>query len=155
MQKAERVFKPSWLQLRLKNYIKSLFEKSKYAVDKQAKGGHQHCNLDVASTTVNNVCCDLILASDPLTKVKRKLNLPQYEILSSLFHKYRPYPNEVPLRIIGRVVLMSHHWRDVTLINKAKKRFGCEHRNPKCECAQFALKDITRPYKVIQYSNLT
>ena len=42
---------------------------------------------------------------------------------------------------------MSHHWRDVTLVNKAKKRFGCEHRNQKCECAQFALRNITRPYK--------
>ena len=67
-----------YLSTFIKNYIKSLFEQSKYAVEKQAKGGHQRddSSLDVANTTVNNVCCDLILALDPLTNVKRKLNLP-------------------------------------------------------------------------------
>ena len=110
--------------------MQSLFEQSKYAVEKQAKGGHQRDenSLDVAKITVNDVCCDLILASDPLTDVKRKLNLPRYEILSSLFYKYCPYANDVPLCIMGRVVLMFHHWREVTLVNKAKKRFDYNHR---------------------------
>ena len=114
--------------------MESLFEQSRQAIEKQAKGGHQHNEDDssVPNATVNNVCCKLILASDPVTNIKRKLNQPQYEILSSLFYRYRPYPNDIPLCIVGRIVLISHHWWEVTLINKAKKRFNCNHRNPKC-----------------------
>ena len=36
---------------------------------------------EVMSNDVNNVCCKLILASDPVTDVKRKFNIPKYEIL--------------------------------------------------------------------------
>ena len=103
MEKTTMVFKPDWLQTHPRNYMESLFEQSRQAIEKQAKGGYQcnECDSNILNATVNNVCCELILASDPVTDVKRKLNQPQYEILLSLFYKYHPYPNEIPLRIIG------------------------------------------------------
>ena len=99
MKNAEMVFRPKWLQTHPKNYMKYLFEQSKHAIEKQARGGSQcdETGLKGANVTVNNVCCELILASDLVTDVKRKLNRPQYELLSSLFYKYHHYPNDVPL----------------------------------------------------------
>ena len=99
MENAEMVFRPSWLQTHPRNYMKYLFEQSKHAIEKPTKGGNQcdETGLNVANVAVNNVCCELILAPDPVTGVKRKWNWPQYEILSSLFYKYHPYPNDVPL----------------------------------------------------------
>ena len=86
MENAEMVFRPKWLQTHPRNYMKYLFEQSKHAIEKQTRGENQHdvTGLNVANVAVNNLCCELILASDPVTDVKRKLNRPQYEILSSL-----------------------------------------------------------------------
>ena len=74
----------------------------------------------MSTNGVNNVCCKLILASDPVTDVKRKFNIPKYEILSSLFNKFQQFPNDIPLCTLGRIVLMCHHWQNVTLINSVK-----------------------------------
>ena len=103
IERANKVFKPDWLQTHPRNYVKSLFEQSHQAVNKQAEGGYQHTkyNPEVMSNDVNNVCCKLILASDPVTDVKRKFNIPKYEILSSLFNKFQQFPNDIPLRILG------------------------------------------------------
>ena len=112
MEMTTRVFKPDWLQSHPQDYMESLFEQSQQAIEKQAKGGYQHNENDssVLNATVNNLCCKLILALDPVTDVKRKLNQPQYKILSSLFYRYCPYPNDIPLCVVERIVLICHHW---------------------------------------------
>ena len=129
--------------------MQQLFEQSQQAIKAQAQGGYQPDKVDhtVPSVEINNMCCNFILVSDPVTDVKRKLNQPQYEILTTFFHKFHSYPNDIPLRIVGRIVLISHHWQEVTLVNKAKRRLHCTHHSSQCECAQFALRNITRPYK--------
>ena len=57
--------------------MKYLFEQSEHAIEKQARGGSQRDENGFKGTnvTVNNVCCELILASDPVTDVKKETEL--------------------------------------------------------------------------------
>ena len=91
VSKTQQVFAPQWLQRHPKEYMQQLFEQSQQAIEAQAQGGYQPDKVDltIPSVEINNVCCNFILASDPVTDVKGKLNQPQYKILVTLFRKYR------------------------------------------------------------------
>merc|ERR1712240_950361 len=78
---------------------------------------------------------------------KSSSNTPDYSIIGPLFSKYQDYSNDVPLRILGRIVLILHHWIDLTLIRKAKRNLNCPHKMYYCQCAEKALQHIVRPYK--------
>ena len=149
IDKAKKMFAPDWLQQHPKKYIKTLFESSKTAIAKQADGGAIKENIgnESAIITMSSVCCDFVSASDPLNDIKQKSNLPDYSVLEPLFSKYQEYSNDIPLWILGRVVLALHHWIDLTLIRKAKRNANCIHKMYHCPCTNNALQHIIRPYK--------
>merc|ERR1712115_344996 len=149
IQKTKKMFAPDWLQRHPKEYIKTLFESSKVAIAKQAEGGtiEEYGGDESAIITMSNVCCDFISASDPLNDVKSSSKTPDYSIIDPLFSKYQDYSNDIPLRILGRAVLILHHWIDLTLIRKAKRNSNCLHKMYHCPCSNNALQHIVRPYK--------
>ena len=152
IEKTKTLFAPDWLQRHPKEYIKTIVESSRVAIAKQAEGGvfDGHDNDKSAITMMSNVCCDFISASDPQNDVNSSLmpmGGPDYSVIGPLFSKYQDYPNDVPLRILGRTVLILHHWIDLTLIRKAKRNSNCPHKMYQCPCADNALQHIVRPYK--------
>ena len=93
------------------------FELRNAAVIKQAEGGVKRGNCQDKSSvcSISSIWCEIVSASDQINDITQKSNLPDYSILAPLFTKYQNYSNDIPLRILGRVVLALHHWIDLHL----------------------------------------
>ena len=84
---------------------------------------------DLNCNNVNNVsslCCDIkyiMVGNDYQSKISTKNG--NFELIVSLFNKYKYYDATIPLRIFGRVILFLHEWQEQTLISKYKSVHHC------------------------------
>ena len=112
---------------------------------KLSSGGHDVNSYEVSesspdlteqylSKTKKIACCKFILVQDSVFHPCPKTTPPNWDFLVFLFDKYKFYSTNIPLRILGLIVLIAHHWQEKMLVSKAKQNLQCKHNLKKCTC---------------------
>lgn len=95
--------------------LDNIFEERKKGIQLLSSGG-QNINIKFSESSPditkaqlskikNALCCKFILAYDSVITPSRTNTPPNWDCLTNVFYKYKYYPTNIPLRIIGWIVL--------------------------------------------------
>ena len=116
-------------------YEEKLAEESAQGISLAVSGGFHpdHEGLvdndcDVVDNHAIVTQCKFLFCQNSVTHPDPKFQVNDWEFISNIFDKYRLYSTNIPLRILGHLVLIVHQWKDCWLISKAKKSLDCRHK---------------------------